>query len=240
MGLMPRLLAPLLLLPGCLLPPQVDEVAPAKNQPPRIDPNLLSPAPKDGPVFMSTSCPTYHFYATLSDPDIDDILHYRVFLDYNRDPQPMSTTRNARGRLSAPSAVSPASVTRPWAELCMPWTERLMPAAALSWSRAVERTSSLRSVAEATPYETSHTARRGMIETASRTATEVNSMLTVLSPDLPIGRAHIMESEGSRGLSGHPRLHVKKCQEGQEKPPSRWGWHAGPSLFHRFSGSEAK
>jgi hypothetical protein len=88
---MSRLLAMLLFLPACLLPPQVDEVSAPKNQPPRIEPNALSPTPQSGPVFMSVDCPSYSFYAAISDPDAEDTLYYRIFLDYSRDPRKLFT-----------------------------------------------------------------------------------------------------------------------------------------------------
>ncbi|MBI5509240.1 MAG: hypothetical protein HY903_10855 [Deltaproteobacteria bacterium] len=80
-----------LVLPACLLPPAVDEVATPVNQPPRIDPVTLSPSPAMGPIFMSIDCNAYRFYATITDPDPDDTIYWRVFLDYHRDRRRLFT-----------------------------------------------------------------------------------------------------------------------------------------------------
>ncbi len=82
---MRRLVLLVVALSGCVLPPSVDEVETPKNQPPRIDPTTLTAPIVEGPKFLSTLCPSYRFYATLSDPDVGDTLYWRVFLDYHRD-----------------------------------------------------------------------------------------------------------------------------------------------------------
>lgn len=73
---------------GCLLPPPIEESALFKNQPPRIEPDSLTPAPTDGPKVMTTQCTSYGFFATLEDPDAGDTIYWRVFLDYNHQQVP--------------------------------------------------------------------------------------------------------------------------------------------------------
>lgn len=77
----------LLLHIGCLLPPAGEEIPPTDNLPPRVLLESLFPDPTDGPVAMSRQCPSYQFFARLSDPDPQDTLYWRVFVDYHRDGQ---------------------------------------------------------------------------------------------------------------------------------------------------------
>ena len=72
-------------LGGCLFPAPTEEVPRPTNQPPRILLDSLFPNPHDGPVFMSTRCEPYEFFARLTDPDATDTLYWKVFFDYHRD-----------------------------------------------------------------------------------------------------------------------------------------------------------
>ncbi len=59
---------------------------PVQNQPPRILPASLNPPPEEGWRRMSINCTTpYIFLASVSDPDADDTVYWRVFIDYHRD-----------------------------------------------------------------------------------------------------------------------------------------------------------
>lgn len=82
------LVCALLPLVACLLPPPVDEAETVPNLPPRIEPDSLTPAPTEGVKNMTTLCPPYQFFAELTDPDPDDTLYWRVFLDYNLQQVP--------------------------------------------------------------------------------------------------------------------------------------------------------
>tara|TARA_Y100001934_G_scaffold106779_1_gene131229 strand:+ start:181 stop:732 length:552 start_codon:yes stop_codon:yes gene_type:complete len=76
---------------GCLLPPPVDEASELVNLAPRIVPESLTPDPTEGPKVMSTACESYPFFARITDPDRNDTLYWRVFLDYHRDDAPVLT-----------------------------------------------------------------------------------------------------------------------------------------------------
>ena len=52
------------------------------NQSPRIDKNNMTPDPTEGPKVMTTKCNAYLFFAQVFDPDPQDTLYWRVFLDY--------------------------------------------------------------------------------------------------------------------------------------------------------------
>ena len=85
---MPLIAAPLLVaLGGCLMPPPIEEVSPPDNQPPRILKASLSPPTGKADV-LDQSCAPYSYKADVADPDIDDKLYWRVFLDYYRDNKP--------------------------------------------------------------------------------------------------------------------------------------------------------
>jgi hypothetical protein len=75
-------------LAACVLPPAIEEAVQLKNQPPRIQPDSLTPAPTDGPKVMTTKCTSYGFFATVDDPDPGDTIYWRVFLDYNHQQVP--------------------------------------------------------------------------------------------------------------------------------------------------------
>ena len=75
----------MLILPGCLLPPPLEEEVEITNQAPRIVVESLIPHPASGPILMNANCSSYSFRASITDPDIGDVLHWRVFLDYHRD-----------------------------------------------------------------------------------------------------------------------------------------------------------
>lgn len=66
---------------ACLLPPPVDEASPESNRQPTIEP--VSPT-IDGEPFTLSCTNNTTFIANLNDPDPNDTLHYRVFLDYYR------------------------------------------------------------------------------------------------------------------------------------------------------------
>jgi len=89
-----KLLALFLLLASsaCLLPPPITELPTEDNLPPRIEPTSLRWDPTAGPRPMSTRCPTYRFYALVSDPDENDTIYWRVFVDYHRDPNPLDSS----------------------------------------------------------------------------------------------------------------------------------------------------
>lgn len=78
----------LCVLHACLLPPPVEEAHVVPNQPPRIEPDSLTPAPTEGVKEMTTQCPPYQFFAEITDPDVGDTLYWRVFLDYNLQQVP--------------------------------------------------------------------------------------------------------------------------------------------------------
>ena len=61
------------------MPPPVDEADPATNRQPTIDPQQVDARP----VTLSCNTPT-QFFANLNDPDIDDTLYWRFFIDYYR------------------------------------------------------------------------------------------------------------------------------------------------------------
>lgn len=65
---------------GCLLPPPVDEADPETNRQPTIAPAF--PLPLEA-VTLSCSSPT-PFFANLNDPDVNDTLYWRLFIDYYR------------------------------------------------------------------------------------------------------------------------------------------------------------
>jgi len=73
---------------GCLMPPPVQEVSAPQNQPPRILKDSLSPFPAKGPYHLNTYCERYTYNAPVTDPDPDDRLYWRVFLDYATDSRP--------------------------------------------------------------------------------------------------------------------------------------------------------
>ena len=76
-------------LQGCLLPPPIGPAPDEYNLPPQIIPDSLTPAPTEGPKLMSIHCSGYPFFARISDPDQNDTLYWRVFLDYHRDENPI-------------------------------------------------------------------------------------------------------------------------------------------------------
>ena len=76
-------------LMGCLLPPPIGQAPDEYNLPPQIIPDSLTPAPTEGPKLMSIHCSGYPFFARISDPDQNDTLYWRVFLDYHRDENPI-------------------------------------------------------------------------------------------------------------------------------------------------------
>jgi hypothetical protein len=97
---------------GCLMPPATEEVSPPSNQPPRIVPDSLAPWPANGPVHMSTLCTAYDFRAIISDPDPDDKIYWRVFVDYYRDARPeeastITSSSVAGESLTAAFSISP-------------------------------------------------------------------------------------------------------------------------------------
>ena len=79
-------------LAGCLLPPPLEEEVELSNQAPRIVVESLIPHPASGPVLMNANCSSYSFRASITDPDIGDTLHWRVFLDYHRDTDRLDST----------------------------------------------------------------------------------------------------------------------------------------------------
>ena len=85
------ILATVVVVPSCLLPPPVDEAVEVVNLAPRIVPDSLTPDPTEGPKVMSTACESYPFFARITDPDQADTLFWRVFLDYHRDEAPTLT-----------------------------------------------------------------------------------------------------------------------------------------------------
>jgi len=84
---------------ACLLPPPLEQAAPAENQPPRILPQNLVPGPTLRPPVLPAGCPeTQPFQASVIDPD-GDTIHWRVFVDYwadiDRSPTPDSVQADA-------------------------------------------------------------------------------------------------------------------------------------------------
>ncbi|MBI3179056.1 MAG: hypothetical protein HYZ27_05305 [Deltaproteobacteria bacterium] len=70
---------------ACVLPPPNEEGVPVQHQPPRILPASLNPPPEEGWRNISIQCTTpYIFLASVSDPDADDTVYWRVFVDYQR------------------------------------------------------------------------------------------------------------------------------------------------------------
>ncbi|MEK7704787.1 MAG: hypothetical protein AAB426_07485 [Myxococcota bacterium] len=115
---MTKSLLPLLLVgaSACLLPPPITELPAEQNQPPRIEPTSLRWDPTDGPRTMSTHCASYRFYALVSDPDAEDTLYWRVFVDYHRDRNPLETEEHVldpqAGDRSLSFSVDPQGDTR--------------------------------------------------------------------------------------------------------------------------------
>jgi hypothetical protein len=83
----------LVALTGCILPPPIEEGSDVENQPPRILVETLSPPPQDLPKRMSVQCAQYRFFANVQDPDPNDTIYYRVFIDYlnNSDAERLDT-----------------------------------------------------------------------------------------------------------------------------------------------------
>lgn len=74
---------------ACLIPqedPILDPLPPPRNRPPRILENLVSP-PRSFPAptyFTGQNCPPIvRFEAVVADPDIDDLITARWFVDYD-------------------------------------------------------------------------------------------------------------------------------------------------------------
>jgi hypothetical protein len=67
-----------------VLPPPIDEAAPSENRPPTIDPIL--PTRDTQPVQLKCDGTTTPFLASINDPDVNDTLYYRFFIDYFRLP----------------------------------------------------------------------------------------------------------------------------------------------------------
>lgn len=77
---------------GCVLPAEVENY-PDDNLPPRAE--AFNPWPPGGIVRQSKheSCPPKTYHVALSDPDLDDTLTWRTFINYHKDRQQESTTR---------------------------------------------------------------------------------------------------------------------------------------------------
>lgn len=91
------LLAGVLLLGGCLLP-QDDTLLdplPQKNRPPRILEQNVQPAQN---VSVATNC-SIEFSAFVEDPDVDDKLTYRWYIDYNPTAGSLTRTPFEEGQL---------------------------------------------------------------------------------------------------------------------------------------------
>lgn len=80
---------------ACLIPqddPILDPLPPPRNRPPRILENLVSP-PRSFPAptfFTGQNCPPIvRFEAIVADPDIDDALTVRWFVDYDPRNNPI-------------------------------------------------------------------------------------------------------------------------------------------------------
>lgn len=68
---------------GCLLPPPVEEEVLAINHAPRILNELLTPHPTSGPKQIFTQdCPPTQFYFSVGDDDPQDVIYWRVFINY--------------------------------------------------------------------------------------------------------------------------------------------------------------
>lgn len=95
---------------GCVLPPEVTSLEDVDNRPPRIVPRSLSPDPLEGPVQLG--CEPRLFFARLEDPDPDDVLYWRVFVNFDRDTDPFAaevlTTRAFGDSAVISFAVDPA------------------------------------------------------------------------------------------------------------------------------------
>ena len=80
-----------LLLSGCLLPSPIEEGQPFENSYPVILPNQLSPNPTVRPVkILYVDCPEYRFRASVIDPDAEDEIFWRFFINYDQDNDPFA------------------------------------------------------------------------------------------------------------------------------------------------------
>ena len=70
-------------LPGCLIPPDIDERVPVENQAPRIVHDKIRPTNWLGAVPLSLQCPEIRFLARLADPDLNDEIFFKVFINYS-------------------------------------------------------------------------------------------------------------------------------------------------------------
>lgn len=98
---------------SCLLPPPAEEVPAVENNPPRVVPS--TPNYWTGPKMMSTTCEEYRFKASVTDPDDDDALEFRVFLDYHRLDHPFgvpATVFNPDENLPLEFTVNPQEFPR--------------------------------------------------------------------------------------------------------------------------------
>lgn len=69
-------------VPGCLIPPPLEQELIPDNLPPRILPQNLEPGFSKIPISLIEQCPEQQsFGATVVEPD-DDVFYYRVFVDY--------------------------------------------------------------------------------------------------------------------------------------------------------------
>lgn len=90
---------------GCLLPPPVEEAEKVQNQPPRIEPDSLAPHPTDGPTELWTECENaYQFFATVTDPDVGDVIYWRRFIDYHQQ-RPATLTQVGSIQKTTPGGV---------------------------------------------------------------------------------------------------------------------------------------
>lgn len=92
-------------LTGCVVPAPVDEELGIVNMPPRII--NLNPSPQGGPVALDP-CEEQTFYAVITDPDVGDTLHWRVFINYHRnnDPLEVPITQNVVSSANASIAIN--------------------------------------------------------------------------------------------------------------------------------------
>lgn len=126
-----RLLVGLLVLgqAACLIPqddPILVPLPPTRNRPPRIQENSVTP-PRSFPaptLFTGDNCPEQVLFGvTLEDPDVDDVLTLRWFIDYDPNNNPVSfgtETRVSTTGAAVRGALEQTFSLRPGSPLAVP------------------------------------------------------------------------------------------------------------------------
>ena len=97
----------LMLMTGCIVPAQRNKDPDFFNNAPRVIPRF--PEVTEGPFAMDVDCESYSFLAVVEDPDPDDTVYWRYFLDYHDD----TTSKSTQIRPERDTALQAAPITFP-------------------------------------------------------------------------------------------------------------------------------